>query len=113
MRDAHGPDDVGGNVVEASRADRVGERFCAAVWVGNDQKSLRWIAEVAPERLARIELNALLQRVIVTDDRAKAAEDLSRQWAPLIAADQLFKRGLTSGDGGLHQLAIRQGPDLC
>ena len=49
----------------------------------------RWIAEVAPERLERIELNALLQRVIVTDDRAKAAEDLARQWAPMTAAEIL------------------------
>lgn len=49
----------------------------------------RWIAEVAPERLERIELNALLQRVIVTDDRTKAAEDLARQWAPMTAAEIL------------------------
>ena len=65
-----------------------GRDFSGFTAAGTDER-LRWIAEVAPERLERIELNALLQRVIVTGDRAKAAEDLARQWAPLTAADIL------------------------
>jgi probable F420-dependent oxidoreductase len=63
-----------------------GRDFSGFTAAGTDER-LRWITEVAPERLERIELNALLQRVIVTDDRAKAAEELARQWAPLTAAD--------------------------
>jgi probable F420-dependent oxidoreductase len=51
-----------------------GRDFSGFTAAGTDER-LRWIAEVAPERLEQIELNALLQRVIVTDDRAKAAEE--------------------------------------
>jgi hypothetical protein len=39
--------------------------------------------EAAGDRYERRELNALVQRVIVTDDRRKAAEELTRRWAQL------------------------------
>ena len=35
------------------------------------------------ERFARLELNALVQRVIVTDDRQQAAEELTSRWTSL------------------------------
>ncbi|HTO13789.1 MAG TPA: TIGR03621 family F420-dependent LLM class oxidoreductase [Candidatus Binatia bacterium] len=65
-----------------------GRDFSGFTAEGTDER-LRWIREVASERLERLELNALVQRVIVTGDRAKAADELARQWAPLTAADIL------------------------
>jgi probable F420-dependent oxidoreductase len=65
-----------------------GRDFAGFTAAGTDER-LRWIREVAADRLERLELNALLQRVIVTDDRAKAADDLARQWPPLTPADVL------------------------
>jgi probable F420-dependent oxidoreductase len=51
---------------------------------------IRLIREVAgEERHARLEINALVQRVIVTDDRLKAAEDLTRLWTQLTADEFL------------------------
>ncbi len=45
---------------------------------------VRLVREKAGERVERLELNALVQRVIVTDDRRKAAEELAAgRWAPL------------------------------
>jgi probable F420-dependent oxidoreductase len=35
------------------------------------------------ERYARLELNALVQRVVVTDNRGKAAEELTSRWSQL------------------------------
>jgi probable F420-dependent oxidoreductase len=36
-----------------------------------------------PERYARLEINALVQRVIVTDNRRKVAEELTGRWSDL------------------------------
>jgi probable F420-dependent oxidoreductase len=44
---------------------------------------LRLVREVAGDRYERIEWNALVQRVVVTDDRRKAAEELARRWEQL------------------------------
>src|SRR6266850_5309500 len=65
-----------------------GRDFSGFTAEGTDER-LRWIREAAAERLDRIELNALIQRVIVTDDRVSAAEELARQWKPLTAAEIL------------------------
>ena len=65
-----------------------GRDFSGFTAEGTDER-LRWIHDVASERLDTLELNALIQRVIVTDDRAKAAEELARQWPPLTPADVL------------------------
>jgi len=45
------------------------------------------IREVAGDRIERIELNALVQRVVVTDDRSHAAEGLAGQWTQLSAEE--------------------------
>jgi hypothetical protein len=48
------------------------------------------VREAAGERFARLEMNALVQRVIVTDDRRRVAEDLVRErWSQLSAEDIL------------------------
>lgn len=41
------------------------------------------------ERYARLELNALVQRVVVTDDRHRAAEELTSRW-PQLSADDIL-----------------------
>jgi hypothetical protein len=42
------------------------------------------------ERYARIELNALVQRVIVTEDRHAAAEELAHRW-PQLTPDEILQ----------------------
>ena len=52
---------------------------------------VRLVREAAgEERYARIELNALVQRVIVTEDRHAAAEELARRW-PQLTPDELLQ----------------------
>jgi probable F420-dependent oxidoreductase len=41
------------------------------------------IREAAGDRYERLELNALVQRVVVTDDRRHSAEELTRRWTQL------------------------------
>ncbi|WP_276963327.1 TIGR03621 family F420-dependent LLM class oxidoreductase [Ferrimicrobium acidiphilum] len=41
--------------------------------------TVTWIAEQAGERAGHLELNALVQAVVVTDDRRKAAEELAAE----------------------------------
>jgi probable F420-dependent oxidoreductase len=49
-----------------------------------------FVREVAGARVEQLELSALVQRVIVTDDRRKAAEELaSGRWSSLAADDVL------------------------
>jgi probable F420-dependent oxidoreductase len=50
---------------------------------------VRLVREVAGERRERVELNALVQRVIVTDDRRGAAHELSARW-PSLTADEIL-----------------------
>ncbi len=49
---------------------------------GVDER-LRVVREAAGPRLGRLELSAQIQRVIVTDRRHQAAEELQKQWAQL------------------------------
>ena len=57
---------------------------------GVDER-VRLIREVAgEERHARLEINALVQRVIVTSDRRKAAEELTSRW-PQLSADEILQ----------------------
>jgi len=56
---------------------------------GVDER-VRLIREIAgEERFAKIELNALVQRVIVTEDRRRSAEELTARWTQLSADDIL------------------------
>jgi probable F420-dependent oxidoreductase len=51
---------------------------------------VRLVREAAGiERYARLELNALVQRVLITDDRRGAAEELTAQWTQLTADEVL------------------------
>jgi probable F420-dependent oxidoreductase len=55
---------------------------------GVDER-LQLIREAAGARYAQLELNALVQRVVVTDNRRQAAEELARRWTPLSPAEIL------------------------
>ncbi len=50
---------------------------------------VKLVRDAAGDRYERLELNALVQRVIVTDDRRKAAEKLTRGWTQLSAEEIL------------------------
>src|SRR5947207_12106462 len=52
---------------------------------------VRLVREAAGgDRFARLELNALVQRVVVTEDRHAAAEELARRW-PELSADEILE----------------------
>jgi probable F420-dependent oxidoreductase len=52
---------------------------------------VRRVREIAgDERFPRLELNALVQQVVVTNDRRKAAEDLENRW-PQLSADEILE----------------------
>jgi probable F420-dependent oxidoreductase len=54
-------------------------------------KRVRLVREAAgKERYARLELNVLVQRVIVTDDRRRTAEELTSRWTQL-SADEILQ----------------------
>jgi probable F420-dependent oxidoreductase len=50
---------------------------------------VRLVREAAAARFERLELNALVQRVIVTDDRRKTADELTTRWPQLGGAELL------------------------
>ena len=66
----------------------IGRDFSGFTAEGTDER-LGWIRQAAGGRAGTIELNALIQRVLVTDNRVKAAEELARQWQPLTPAQIL------------------------
>ena len=52
---------------------------------------VRLVREAAgEERFAHLDLNALVQRVIVTEDRDAAAEELARRW-PALSGDEILQ----------------------
>jgi probable F420-dependent oxidoreductase len=101
----HPPILIGGNgprmlTLAAQQADivglagmtprRGGTEMDVSRWKGSAvDESIALIRAAAGERFARLELNALVQRVVVSDDRRGAAEDLTRAWPQLGAADIL------------------------
>ena len=53
-------------------------------------KRLQLVRDVAGERYARLELNALVQRVVVTDHPRQAAEELARRW-PQLSPEEILQ----------------------
>ena len=51
---------------------------------------IRHVRAIAGERYARLELSALVQRVIVTEDPRRAAEELTSRW-PQLNADEMLQ----------------------
>lgn len=90
---------IGGNgprllTLAATEADIVGlsgitfrsggaERDLTGWRAAGVQDRLRLIRETAGERFVQLELSALVQRVVVTDNRRAAAEELARRWPSL------------------------------
>ncbi len=58
--------------------------------VAEVDERVRLVREAAGDRFPRLELNALVQRVVVTDDRHGAAEELTRRWTQL-SADEILQ----------------------
>jgi len=53
-------------------------------WRGSEiDKRMQLVRKVADDRYARLELNALVQRVVVTEYRRQAAEELASRWTQL------------------------------
>lgn len=65
-----------------------------AVEAENVERQIERLRDVAGERFSGIELNVLLQRVAVTDDRQAAAEEVGAQWekpaADLLASPHML-----------------------
>src|SRR5215471_21333601 len=51
--------------------------------VSEVDKRMQLIRDVAGERYPQLELNALVQRVVVTNHRREAAEELASRWMQL------------------------------
>jgi probable F420-dependent oxidoreductase len=51
---------------------------------------VRLVRDSAGERFAGLELNALVQRVVVTDDRRAAAAELAQRW-PLLSVEEILE----------------------
>jgi probable F420-dependent oxidoreductase len=95
----HPPILIGGNAprlltLAAQEADIVGltgiifrrggvEPDVSAWKVRAVDERVQLVRDVAGSRFERLELNALVQRVIVTDDRRQAAEELAKRWTQL------------------------------
>jgi len=56
---------------------------------GGVDERLRVVREAAGERYDRLELNALVQRVVLTDVRRRTAEELTKRWRQLSAEEIL------------------------
>jgi probable F420-dependent oxidoreductase len=56
---------------------------------GVDERVQR-VREAAGDRYDRLELNALVQRVVVTDDRRQAAEELAHRW-PQLSPEEILQ----------------------
>ena len=101
----HPPIAVGGNAprlltLAGREADIVGLTGIAFRQGGTQPDVSAWRAATVDERLAivrgsageryeHLELNALVQRVVVTDDRHRAAQELAKRWPSLSAEDLL------------------------
>ena len=65
------------------------ERDMAGFRAAGVDERVRLVREAAGARLGQLELSALVQRVIVTEDRRGAAEELAQRWAGLTAEEIL------------------------
>jgi probable F420-dependent oxidoreductase len=105
LQQPHPPLLIGGNgprllTLAAREADIVGlsgitftrEGPDLSAWKGSgiDERIRLVRAAAGEDRYSRLEINALVQRVVVTDDRRRVAEDLTKRWTQL-NADEILK----------------------
>ena len=109
----HPPLFIGGNAprllrLAAAEADIVGlsgiaflrggaERELSGFTAAGVDARIALVRQAAGARFEGLELNALVQRVVVTDDRRKVAEELARQWPQLQPAEILESPHLLVG----------------
>ena len=62
--------------------------------VAGVEARVRLVREAAGDRYDQLELNALVQRVVVTNDRRQAAEGLAHQW-PQLSPDEILQSPYT------------------
>jgi probable F420-dependent oxidoreductase len=102
----HPPILIGGNAprvlaLAAKEADIVGltgimfrkgatERDVSDFRATRVDEQIRFVRDTAGERFESLELNALIQRVIVADDRRRAAEELASRW-PQLTPDEILE----------------------
>jgi probable F420-dependent oxidoreductase len=104
LQQLHPPVLIGGNgprllTLAAREADIVGLSGITfnrdgpdlSAWKGSgiDERIRLVRAAAGDERYRRLEINALVQRVIVTEDRRQAAEEMAKSWTQLIAEEIL------------------------
>ena len=104
LQQPHPPVLIGGSgrrllTLAAQRADIVGlsgisfgrDGADISAWKGSgvDERISLVRAAAGEDRYSQLEINALVQRVVVTDDRRQTAEDLSRRWTQLNADEIL------------------------
>ena len=65
-----------------------GEAVADSITAEAVAQGVAWVREAAAERFANLELNILLQRIIVTDDRTAAAQELAADWG--LSADAIL-----------------------
>jgi probable F420-dependent oxidoreductase len=58
--------------------------------VSGIDEQVQLVREAAGERYARLEVNALVQRVVVTDDRHQATEELASRW-PQLSPEEILQ----------------------
>ena len=56
---------------------------------GVDER-MRLVREISGDRYEQLEINVLVQRVVVTDDRSRAAEELASHWSQ-ISSDEILR----------------------
>ncbi len=79
--------------------------------VAEIDKRTRLVQEAAGARWAQLELNLLIQRVVMIDDRERAAEELARRWNQLTPEEFMETPHLLIGTAGqmIEQLrAVRR-----
>lgn len=69
---------------------RTGPDLSAWKGSGIDERIRLLRAAAGEDRYSRLEINALVQRVVVTDDRRQTAADLATRW-PQLNADEILK----------------------
>lgn len=116
LQQPHPPLFIGGNAapllaVAAKEADVVGLTGIAfrrggtqpdvAAWrAASVDAQVQLVREAAGDRHDRLELNALVQRVVVKDDRRKAADELAGRWSQLSPEEILATPYLLIGSVG-------------
>ena len=86
-------------------------------------RRMQLVRDIAGDRYARLELNTLVQRVVVTDYRRQAAEELASRWTQLSpdeilespyvligTVDQMIEDLQVRGSAGAFRITLSSSP---